>query len=230
MPAGDETAVVEIRVRVLALAGEAARREELLAAITPDEAARRLRFRREEDRARFLLGRATLRQEVGRALGLPPRDVPLAASESGKPVVAGGALEVNVSHAGDVVLVALARGAAIGVDVEQLDPRYAGDPGVPLSRRELGDLAALPPDLRLRGFFHAWTAKEAIVKAVGTGLGLPLDSFDVSVDPRRPPALLAARHPALAAPLSLAPIAVPAGHVAAAAAVAPACAVRYSRP
>ena len=48
----------------------------------------------------------------------------------------------------------------------------------------------LDPGDRVRGFFNAWTRKEAIVKALGRGLSIPLDSFEVALRPDEPPAVL----------------------------------------
>jgi 4'-phosphopantetheinyl transferase len=50
------------------------------------------------------------------------------------------------------------------------------------SRLEIEAYDALPPARRSEGFFNCWTRKEAYVKAVGRGLGLPLHSFDVTLD------------------------------------------------
>jgi 4'-phosphopantetheinyl transferase len=58
------------------------------------------------------------------------------------------------------------------------------------SREEVADLHAVPWELRGESFYHCWTRKEAYIKAVGSGLALPLDRFRVSVLPGQPAALL----------------------------------------
>jgi len=199
-----------------------AERRALAELLLPDELARRDRFRQPADADRFLVGRATLRRAVGDALGVAPRDVPLVADRNGKLHVTASALEVSVAHSGGVVLVALATGAAIGVDVERVTPAVLDEPlaGM-LSAADAAAIAALPAELRIAAFFHAWTSREAILKAVGLGFSLPREALDVAVYPRAAPALLAARAPELALPLTLAPIDVPPGHVAMLAAAAP---------
>jgi 4'-phosphopantetheinyl transferase len=73
---------------------------------------------------------------------------------------------------------------AIGVDVERW--RAMRDEGALVRRYfsqvEIAAYDALPPARRSEGFFNCWTRKEAYVKAVGRGLGLPLHSFDVTLD------------------------------------------------
>ncbi|MDB4955281.1 MAG: 4-phosphopantetheinyl transferase [Myxococcales bacterium] len=221
----------DVRVICCRATPSAAYREVLHAAITTDEQRRRGRFFKAVDADRFLVGRGTLRREVGRMLGIPPREVAFELGEHDKPHVVGGTPHVNVSHSGDVVLIALTSGVPIGIDVEQINERFAHEAvhETFFSDREIEDLAKVPADLRVPAFFHTWTSREAIMKVLGLGLNLPRETFDVSVDPRLPPALLAARTPLLTAgPHTLISIAVPSGHLAALAVAADSHAFRVS--
>ncbi len=138
--------------------------------------------------ARFTVAHGRLRLLLASVLGMAPGEIEFAAGRHGKPylagVAAGSDLCFNLSHSGDVGLVGWAQGRDIGVDVEVWRPmrdeaalvrRY-------FSPAEIAAYEALPAAGRTEGFFNCWTRKEAYIKAVGRGLGLPLDSFDVSLD------------------------------------------------
>lgn len=157
----------------------------------PQEQRRAEAFLQPVDRGAFILGRGALRRLLTRCR---PAAGPVAALAEGRwgkpsvPVAPGDSVgvEFNISHSGGRVLLAATRGTAVGVDLEV--PR----PGVEIeevlrrffSAAEFAEWQSLPPELRTTGFYHLWTRKEAVVKAMGRGLSLPLDSFQVTFDPR----------------------------------------------
>jgi 4'-phosphopantetheinyl transferase len=211
---GFHVVVAQVTVLCRSATPSFAARQLLRAALTPNETRRHEQFVKEADANRFLVGRGTLRIEIGRMLGIAPRDVALESGTHGKPLVAGGSPHVNVSHAGDVVVVALSRDAELGIDVERTADRFV-EPSIidiSFSRCEIGELAKLPAELHVSAFFHVWTCREAVIKAVGAGFSLPRESFDVCVDPRQPPAVTVTRAPLPR--FCLQPIVVPAGHIA----------------
>jgi 4'-phosphopantetheinyl transferase len=149
------------------------------------------RFLRPADRARFVASHAALRLILADALGVLPAAVEIAVGPNGKPELAGaaeGVLQFNLSHSGERALIGLARDTPIGVDVEAVRPmsdalriargHFAAD--------EVSALAKAPRSMVERRFFGLWTRKEAVVKALGSGLSLPLDRFSVSVPPDVP--------------------------------------------
>jgi 4'-phosphopantetheinyl transferase len=101
-------------------------------------------------------------------------------------------LRFNLSHAHERALYAFARGAEIGVDVEYVRQDFACEEIARrfFSPREVADFCSLPKSQRALAFFHCWTRKEAYVKAIGEGLSMPLNEFDVSLLPGQPAALL----------------------------------------
>jgi len=169
--------------------------------IADDERRRAARFRFAVDRQNFTAARALLRILLGAYAGLDPEAVTFSYAKQGKPSLNKGQqkerLEFNLSHSGEIALLAFARGRAVGVDIERirdnLDPakmarRFFSQP-------EQTALSVLPPSERCLGFFRCWTRKEAYLKARGAGLSLPLDQFDVSLRPGDQNALLEARMP-----------------------------------
>lgn len=161
----------------------------LRSVLSPDEAARAERFYFDPDRNRFIATRSILRVLLSRYLGVLPQSIQFSYGEHGKPFLKEDTythVRFNVSHSHQKAVLAFTKVYDVGVDVEFLRPERATDE---LANRffaspETCALRALPPDLRLAGFFACWTRKEAFIKAKGRGLSLSLSSFVVSLDPR----------------------------------------------
>ena len=154
-----------------------------VSALPADELARAENFRRPAPRARYVAGRVVLR-ELLRRCAAGPTDATLTHSPQGKPYLARpGAPRFSISHAEDMVLVALAD-EEVGVDVEA-DHRDLD--AVALARRVLGAqaatrLAALDPEAQRAAFLRLWTRHDAALKCRGVGLGGdPEDAAGVTV-------------------------------------------------
>jgi 4'-phosphopantetheinyl transferase len=171
------------------------RRADLEALLDAGERARAGRFMFPQLRERFIVAHGRLRQVLGEVLGHPPAGLRFEKAEHGKPYLAdNAALHFNLSHSDGWGLVGWAQGRELGVDVERWRPMRDE---LALVRRffspaENAAYDALDAALRTEGFFQCWTRKEAYIKAVGRGLGLPLDSFDVSLGRDVEPRLLRA--------------------------------------
>jgi 4'-phosphopantetheinyl transferase len=167
--------------------------------LSADEQARAARFRFDVHRTRFTAGRAALRHLLGRYLEIRPEEVVFRYSAHGKPSLdgsaAGSGLRFNFSNAGGLGLAAFVLHREVGVDLEELKPvaDFAGIAERFFSPAENRVLLALPAESRDVAFFTCWTRKEAYIKALGEGLSIPLDSFDVTLAPGDAPRLLATR-------------------------------------
>jgi len=170
-----------------------------------DDRARCATYARSADRARFVGGRVLARRAVAAELGCDPREVRLDArcavcgGAHGRPRVLGpgeGLLDLSIAHASERVLVAVARGCAVGVDVERIGPfedLATAGAGV-LAAAERAVLVALPARARGAAFFGYWTRKEALLKATGQGLAIEPATVHVT-PPGDPAALLAGPRP-----------------------------------
>jgi 4'-phosphopantetheinyl transferase len=180
----------EVRVWRVEVAGAARRAVEH--ALTENERDRAARFRADDARERFVVARGAARTILGDLLGRDPaalrfehRCAVCGSTEHGKPHVAGAPeLDFNVSHSGDLVLVAVARGRAVGVDVERERDTARLDR---LARRSLSEaerelVAAAHGDERRAAFFRAWTAKEAYLKGRGLGVTGALNRWSIAPD------------------------------------------------
>lgn len=91
-----------------------------------------------------------------------------------------GRFDVNWSHSGEQLLVALGDGVRVGADLEFLRPRPRA---MVLARRfftaaEAVALQALPEPDRETAFVRLWCAKEAVLKAHGRGIAFGLDRLE----------------------------------------------------
>jgi 4'-phosphopantetheinyl transferase len=176
----------EIHVWHIDLTAQEAAIDSLSPLLDKDEKSRAARFIVPEPRIQFILSRAFLRIALGRYLQIEPREVRFQTAEHGKPELAEhSGLHFNLSHTDGATVIAITRAGQVGVDVERIrenmDPLQLGARF--FSRQESEWLRSQPMSQRFAAFFACWTAKEAYVKACGSGLSAPLDGFAVAIRP-----------------------------------------------
>ena len=170
--------------------------EQLATCLSSDEISRANKFRFPIHKRRFIVARGILRQLLGNYLQLSPERIEFEYGDRGKPrlatSVAESSLQFNISHSEEYALYGFTHHHLIGVDLEYL--REMKD-AVKLaerffSPREFKFLASLTEKQQRKVFFQLWTAKEAYLKAIGTGLTNSLASIDISFDQAGNPNLL----------------------------------------
>lgn len=157
--------------------------------LSPDEARRATRMPDEAVRRRFVVGRGLLRALLAEEMDVAPERIRFDYTGTGKPRLAAGdinpALPVafNVSHSGDRIVFAVSSNE-VGVDIEGTGRRRACDRIVRrfATPRERDEYLSLPPGQRDEAFYRWWTRKEALIKALGTGLARGLAAASVSFD------------------------------------------------
>jgi 4'-phosphopantetheinyl transferase len=164
--------------------GSAERSWQSLAA---DERQRADRFHFRVDAARYVICRAALRNFISQYDGGSPHRVVLRYGSHGKPMLdrpaaSGLRLQFNVAHTGGYALLAFTRGHEIGVDVERVKflPDLQSVMRSAFGAGEREAIETLSAPAQADAFYHCWTRKEAVLKALGSGLARPLDSFEVS--------------------------------------------------
>jgi len=166
--------------------------QRLEASLAPDEISRAARFVFPRDRDHFIVARGILRSILGAYINRPASEIELIYGPAGKPAIqmSGGkpSIRFNLSHSHGLVVYAFSTWREIGIDVEAIRPDVAVEEIADrfFSARERAELQSLPQELRNEGFFLCWTCKEAYIKARGSGMGISLNSFGVSVTPGHP--------------------------------------------
>jgi 4'-phosphopantetheinyl transferase len=169
------------------------------AMLNPAEKAQQTRFYFERDRLRYLVTRALVRTVLSRyAPAVDPAGWIFPTNAYGCPAIGNpqaGDLTFNLSHTHSLIVLAVSRGRALGVDVENV---VAREVSIDIADRyfappEVAALNAVPPHAQQDRFFEYWTFKESYIKARGMGLSLPLDQFsfhfpgdrgvELSIDP-----------------------------------------------
>lgn len=171
----------------------------LIQHLSLEERKRAAQFTFPQDHRNFITSRGVLKDILSRYLQCQPADILIQYGTEGKPNLyhreTSNRLEFNLSHSSGFLVVAVSQGQRVGVDIELVRPMADIDLIAlqAFSEYEREVLRGLTGEEKQSGFFRCWTRKETYLKALGHGLSIPLDSFDMSLAPNNPIGMLANR-------------------------------------
>jgi 4'-phosphopantetheinyl transferase len=159
---------------------------EALTILSTDEAERVRRRRIAGDREALAIAYALHRLLLGHAMDMDPKDVPLFRDAEGCPRLVGDVAYTSLSHADGLIALAVTKMGPVGIDIEPavracVMAEIAGrvqQPG------DAAELSALPEPARGRALLEMWVRKEAVLKAAGVGLAVPMETFAAPEHPR----------------------------------------------
>lgn len=161
--------------------------------VSPEDLSKTKRFKFSSLADQWLIFRAALRCILSGYLSMPPKEIQFVIDEYGKPHISGSGIRFNISHSQYKGVVAVCRNVLVGIDCEVRKEDIDIDALVQdvFSEQEQIQFSQIPePDNRMDAFYRCWTRKEAIVKAIGKGLYIPLSSFSVSISADNPVSIL----------------------------------------
>lgn len=151
-----------------------------------DERARYERYKVDFKKREFLVGRALVKKLLAGYLTITPGSIYFDLDSYGKPALpshlqlfSGRNLYFNLTHAKRYLAFAFSTGANVGVDVEYIDRKMDIEGLADRYFTSTETEHILSAEDSFREFFRIWTLKEAYIKAVGHGLSIPLNSFEV---------------------------------------------------
>ncbi len=163
--------------------------------LSESETVRARRFVHPQNRDRFVCAHSAMRALLSRYCGIHAAEIAFSTNAYGKPKIQyqtdAEPIHFNLTHSAVLAALAVSREYQLGIDIEHVRPIDSDVAEHHFSPHELLTLGRLPEPQWLAGFYRCWTSKEALLKGEGLGLNLPLDGFDVEVNPQLPPALIA---------------------------------------
>lgn len=131
----------------------------------------------------YIITWVILRLLLSKYTNKQPEKITFYKNKYGKPFIKSSNLKFNISHSKEKLVVAISE-CEVGVDVEYIDTNFdIGDIiDIVLSENEKLSIKTLNPKLQKKQFFLYWTQKEALLKAIGTGINTDLNTLEINCD------------------------------------------------
>ena len=172
----------ELHIWVVDLNFPIEQKAQYLDSLSAEEKLRAQAFKIANPQENFIATRYTLRNILSQYLN--STNIKIAFTEHKKPYLLDHPeLQFNLSHSNELALIALALQHPVGVDIEKI--RATFNPAIVtryFNENEQSALAKFPAQEQIKIFHRVWAKKEAIIKAIGGGLTMPVSSFSVSTE------------------------------------------------
>lgn len=168
------------------------------ASLSSHEIERADKYHFEEHRNKYILTHGVLRHILAGYLqvmvgDIDPKSIVFSNGPFGKPGIAdsdffssdsergNSALKFSISHSRDIAVYAISLGLEVGIDIEYLRSIAEMDRIITtfFSEDEKQWLHSLKPEEKLPAFYDCWCRKEALIKAIGSGLSESLGRYTV---------------------------------------------------
>ena len=158
----------------------AAYKELFLSQVSEEKRDKIVRYRKEMDGQRTLVGEILVKVMLAKHLKLSAKEIVFKKNEYGKPYLEGNPLYFNISHSGEWVVGAISD-YLVGIDVEQIKKADLGIAKrffAPLEYDALMQIAC--EKAQNEAFYMLWSGKESYIKMIGKGLTIPLEAFSLA--------------------------------------------------
>jgi len=139
------------------------------------------RFIHIEDIYRSLFSESLARAVIIKKLHMKNQNIHFGSNMYGKPYLLDQPdFHFNISHSGSWVVMIWGEDM-VGIDIEKVREIDIGVAEHFFSNEEYMDIMSKPKYEQREYFYELWTLKESYLKALGTGLSTPLDSFSIRI-------------------------------------------------
>lgn len=135
------------------------------------------RYRRWQDAQLSLFGRILLLRGIKEIYNQDYQDNEIQYTKYNKPYFKDDLIHFNISHSGNIIVCAITDQSEIGIDIEIISNIEIGDFKSQFTENEWNKIVL--SNNKKEAFFDYWTQKEAVIKAHGHGLTIPLKSFEI---------------------------------------------------
>jgi phosphopantetheinyl transferase len=146
----------------------------------PDDRAKVERLKNPDNKSFILACYTLLRLILSQRLKVKPEEISYFTYGRGKPGIKNSSLNFNISHSGDAFAFAISENAGLGIDLEKNNKELNYKAVVKRFFSVAENSFILDsPDEAINLFFLLWTRKEALLKALGTGIIADLGQVEV---------------------------------------------------